>query len=94
MSETAANPAFAPGQRTSGYGTWTREPGGTYSSIDVAFIVFTAGPFQRGTQRLDHSITVSPDGNQFNDEATVQFFDTNGNLLSSGCARAVGTRLQ
>jgi hypothetical protein len=94
MSETTANPAFQPGQRTSGYGTWARQPGGAYSSIDEAFILFTAGPFQQGTQRINHSITVSPHGDEFNDEAIVQFFDTNGNVVASGCARAVGARLQ
>ena len=94
MSETTANAAFQPGQRTSGYGTWEHAPGGTYNSTDVAFILFTAGPFAQGTQRINHSITVSPGGDGFNDEATVQFFDTNGNLIASGCARAVGTRLQ
>ena len=94
MSETTANAAFQPGQRTSGYGTWEHAPGGTYNSTDVAFILFTAGPFTQGTQRINHSITVLPGGDQFNDEATVQFFDTNGNLIASGCARAVGTRLQ
>jgi hypothetical protein len=93
MSETTGNPAFQPGQRTSGYGTWARASGGTYTSTDEAFILFTAGPFTQGTQRINHSITVSHGGNEFNDEATVQFFDTNGNLLFSGCARVVGTRL-
>jgi len=94
MSETTANPAFQPGQRTSGYGTWEQTRNGRYTSIDDAFILFTAGPFTQGTMRINHSIRVSDHGDHFNDEATVQFFDTNGALLVSGCARAVGTRLQ
>jgi hypothetical protein len=94
MSETTANPAFQPGQRTSGYGTWKQLPDGSYVSIDLAFILFTAGPFSQGTQRINHSITVAGDVDHFNDIATVQFFDTHGTLLISGCARAVGTRLR
>ena len=94
MSETTANPAFQPGQRTSGYGSWKQLPGNNYTSIDLAFVVFTAGPFTQGTQRINHSITLADDGDQFDDDATVQFFDTSGTLLVSGCARAVGTRLQ
>jgi hypothetical protein len=94
MSETTASPAFQPGQRTSGYGIWSQASDGSYTSTDDAFILFTAGPFTQGTQRINHSITVSDDGNQFNDEATVQFSDTHGTLQVSGCARAVGNRLQ
>jgi hypothetical protein len=94
MSETTGNPAFQPGQRTSGYGTWAPASNGAYTSIDDAFILFTAGPFTRGTQRINHTITVSNDGDHFNDEGTVEFFDANGALLVSGCARAVGARQQ
>lgn len=94
MSETTANPAFQPGQRSSGYGVWAQASNGGYTSIDDAYILFTAGPFTRGTQRINHSIVVADDGDHFNDEATVQFFDSNGVLLVSGCARAVGTRMQ
>ncbi|HEV2278407.1 MAG TPA: hypothetical protein VGS02_09540 [Acidobacteriaceae bacterium] len=92
MSETTGNPAFQPGQRTSGYGTWSSTEDDTYTSTDESFIVFSAGPFMQGTQRINHSIRV--DGNQLSDKATVQFFDTEGRLLVSGCARATGTRLQ
>ena len=94
MTETTANAAFQVGQRSTGFGTWAHLTDRTYTSIDDAFILFTAGPFTQGTQRIDHSITVSLHGNQFNDDATVQFFDTNGNLIGTGCARAAGTRLQ
>lgn len=94
MSETTNNPVFQPGQRSSGYGTWAHVSDNVYTSTDEAFILFTAGPFIRGTQRINHSITVERGGDEFNDEATVQLFDINGNLLASGCARAVGTRLE
>lgn len=94
MSETTANAALQPGQRSSGYGTWEQMPDGSYSSVDLAFILFTGGLFTQGTQRINHSIALADDGNQFSDVATVQFFDTHGTLLVSGCARAVGTRLR
>lgn len=94
MSETTANAAFQPDQRTSGYGTWKQMPGGTYTSTDLAFILFTGGPFTQGVQRINHSITLADDGNQFSDVATVQFFDIHDTLLVSGCARAIGTRVK
>lgn len=93
MSETTGNPAFQPGQRTSGYGTWSKGDDDTYSSVDEAFIVFSAGPFTQGTQRINHSITLT-DENHFSDTATVQFYDTHGTLLVSGCARASGVRVE
>ncbi len=94
MSETTGNPIFQPGQRSSGYGTWAHVSDNVFTSTDEAFVLFTAGPFTRGTQRINHSITVGRGGDEFNDEATVQFFDSNGSLIASGCARAVGTRLK
>ncbi|HKR26114.1 MAG TPA: hypothetical protein VJS11_01620 [Acidobacteriaceae bacterium] len=94
MSETTGNPAFQPGQRTSGYGTWSKaEDDDTYSSVDEAFILYSAGPFAQGTQRISHSITLT-DENHFTDTATVQFYDTHGTLLVSGCARATGVRVE
>lgn len=94
MSETTANAAFQPGQRSSGYGTWKQTSDGSYSSSDLAFILFTGGLFTQGTQRIDHSIALADDGSQFSDVAIVQFFDIHGTLLVQGCARAVGTRIQ
>lgn len=93
MSETTGNPAFQPGQRTSGYGTWSKAADDTYSSVDEAFILFSAGPFTQGTQRINHSITLT-DENHFSDTGTVQFFDMHGTLLVSGCARASGVRVE
>jgi hypothetical protein len=43
-------------------------------------------------QRITQAIDV--DGDQLTSEATVEFFDTAGNLLTSGCASAVGQRFK
>jgi hypothetical protein len=93
MSETTANPSFQPGQRSPGYGTWTNTNDGGYGSVDESFILYTAGPFTQGTQRINHSIALT-DENHLSDTATVQFYDTHGTLLVSGCARASGVRVE
>jgi hypothetical protein len=61
-----------------------------------AFILFdtpTPPPgFKRGVQRLMWDFEV--DGDQLTIEASSQFFDTNGNLLSVTCASGTGTRFE
>ncbi|HEX4006092.1 MAG TPA: hypothetical protein VHX60_07940 [Acidobacteriaceae bacterium] len=93
LVETTSNPGFLPGQRGTGVGTWARSEEGTYTASDLAFILFTGGPFQQGTQKLTHSITLDRDADRFTDEATVQFYDVTGTLLMSGCATATASRL-
>ena len=94
VTETTQNPAFAPGQRSVGIGTWKHSDSETFSATDTAFIQFTAGPFQMGTQRLVHSISLNNDGNEWTDEASVQFFNVSGSLIMQGCATASATRLR
>ena len=93
LSETTANPGFLPGQRSTGFGTWAQAEGGTYVASDTAFIEFTGGTFQQGTQRLAHSITLG-DADHFSDQAVVQFFNASGTLIMQGCASASAARLR
>jgi hypothetical protein len=98
LLETTSSPAFAPGQRSPGHGIWSRTGGDEYTAISEAFILFSTPPnpptppLQRGVQRITQAIDV--DGDQLTSEATVEFFDTAGNLLTSGCASAVGQRFK
>lgn len=98
LVETTASPAFAPGQRSPGHGIWNRTGGDDYTAISDAFILFStppnppAPPLQRGVQRITQAIDVH--GDQLTSAATVEFFDTAGNLLASGCASAVGQRFK
>jgi hypothetical protein len=94
LAEATRNPAFQPGQRSAGFGTWSRSQSSTYQASDWAFIQFTAGPFQAGTQKIQHTITLNNDGSAFTDEASVYFYDAAGSLLQQGCATATGSRLQ
>ena len=95
VTETTSNPAFLPGQRSVGFGTWALNDDGTYSASDVAFILFAGGPFQSGTQRLTHTIILSSDGSQWSDQATVGFYNANGTPISQmhACANASANRL-
>ena len=94
VTEATSNPGFLPGQRSTGFGTWSRSGHDTYSASDVAFILFTGGAFQLGSQKLIHAITLDQDADSFTDEATVQFYNASGTLLMAGCASATATRLR
>jgi len=92
--EVTSNPAFLPGQRSPGVGTWSRTEAHTFKAVSDAFLYFNSPTnppgFQRGVQRIIQDIEVN--GDQFSAKASTQFFDTNGNLLTTGCATAVGQR--
>jgi hypothetical protein len=96
MTGTTANSAFLPGQRSGDYGVWSGAAGKGYSAVEEAFILFSGSAFTQGSQLISHSISLTNGGNGFNDVASIQFYDVNGNPLlpAPGCATAVGQRLQ
>jgi hypothetical protein len=101
MSETTISPAFAPGQRTSGFGVWSHEGRHIYSAKSVAFLLFTTPPnppmspgFTAGTQTITQSIEFKEGLDQFTSEAAIEFADTTGRVYRSGCATATAQRLE
>jgi hypothetical protein len=100
LIETTNNPGFLPGQRGPGHGVWTRTGSRTFNASSDAFIQFSSAPnppaspgFTRGIQRIAQTITMAkgqPD--EFNSEASVQFFDLSGTQLLAACATAIGHR--
>lgn len=94
LTETTFNPAFLPGQRSTGLGVWSLNDNGTYSASDVAFILYTAGIFTAGTQEITHTITLSSDASSWSDSAQVSFYSLDHTLLRSACATANAVRLQ
>jgi hypothetical protein len=96
MTGTTANSTFLPGQRSGDYGVWSPATGHSYSATEEAFVIFSGGSFTQGWQTISHSISPTNGGNGFDDVASIQFYDVNGNPLlpAPGCATAVGQRLQ
>lgn len=95
LTGTTRNPTFQPGQRTSDFGIWRQTGSNTYSADSEAFLLFTSSAppvFQAGTQRIIQSITLS--GDSFDSVAITRFYDTAGNLITSGCAHAVARRYE
>jgi hypothetical protein len=100
-SETTANPALLPGQRSPGIGTWRRLGRGYFRVVTEAFILFSSQPpagvpgprFTRGLQRIEQGIEVN--GDSFKSEATVTFLDESGAPAAPVlCAVAEGRRME
>ena len=98
LTGTTTNPGFQPGQRSPDHGVWTAEGKNIYKFVSEAFIYFTTEPnppapgFQQGVQRLTQTVEVQE--NQLTTIGTTEFFDAQGNLVLSGCAKAVGERME
>ena len=88
---TGTSTVVPPAARGGDFGIWQFNGNGNYSAVSEAFI-FNAGAWSQ-TQRITQSITLSQDANTLWSNAQTQFFDTTGNLVSSGCATAVASRM-
>jgi hypothetical protein len=100
LSESAATAAFAPGQRTSGHGTWANTGGSTYTSRFVAAIIFETAPsppaspgFLTGWQIISQTATLT-DADHLTSVGQVQFYDVDGNVYRVACPTSVGERFK
>jgi hypothetical protein len=108
ITEDPGGLAFAPGQRSSGHGTWSQAPGHTYSQEMIALILFTTSANLPGTPSFDPAKPVSPGffagsatisqtirltgADQIESSGTNRFYKTNGEVYRSGCSTATGQR--
>jgi hypothetical protein len=88
---TGTTTAFSPALRSPDHGVWEATGRRAFSAVSEAFIFNPAGAWVM-TQRITQAIKIGSDPDEFNSDAKVEFFDTSGNLTSSGCATAVGHR--
>jgi len=82
-----------PSLATPGLGAWRHAQGHNYSAVTDAFVFSPAGVWIQ-THRLTRAIEVSIDGDAFTDTVALEIFDTNGNLIVTGCATSVASRLE
>ena len=91
MIETTTR--FSPAVRGPGYGIWQQTEGSTFSSTFEAFFYNPAGVWIEW-QRLRQMIEIGDDPNTWTANAHNEIFDTNDNLLVSGCSTAIGHRME
>lgn len=101
---------FAPGQRTSGHGTWTPGPAHTFAQKMIALVLFASDANLPGTPGFDPVKPVSPGflagsqtishtirltgADQIESSGTNHFYKSNGDLYRSGCSTATGKRFE
>ena len=89
-TSTDTTTGISPSLRSPGFGTWEKTGGQTYSAVALAFLFNPAGAWT-GMQKLTHTIKLK--GDLIDYTSTVEFFDTEGKVTTTGCATAVGHRL-
>ena len=86
---------LGPGQnRSPGHGVWEDRRGRrNFSGVFVINRYDATGVFI-GTQKVRAAWELSTSGNGFISNAAVEIFDANDNLIGTGCATGVGTRIE
>ena len=82
-----------PSLATTGLGAWRHAQGHDYSAVTDAFVFSPAGVWIQ-THKLTRAIEVSNDGNAFTDRVALQILDPNDNVIATGCATSVASRLE
>ena len=77
---------------TPGLGTWQHTGGHTYSAVSDVFIFSPAGVWIQ-VHRLTRIIVLGSDANTYTDTVALEIFDTNGNLIVTGCGTTAASRL-
>lgn len=77
-----------------GLGTWQHEGGRHYTGTFTFFRVNVPANTFAGTQKITEAIELSKGGDEFTATGTSEVFDTDGNLIQSGCNTLTGARLE
>jgi len=82
-----------PALSTTNLGIWRHTDGHAYSAVSETFIFSTAGVWTQ-THRLTRAIEIGNNEDVFTDTVALQIFDTNGNVIVTGCATSVASRFE
>lgn len=82
-----------PATHTTQYGVWERMQGRLYAASGVFYRFNAAGAFI-GSQKIDRTIELGPDGNTYKQVARVTVLDANGDVVTTFTARASAERMQ
>jgi hypothetical protein len=110
LTENTASLAFAPGQRSTGHGTWKYTGGHRYRQHMMALMLFDTAPNLPGTPGFDPAKPVSPgffagwatvthtvtlsDGDSLSSSGTNAFYRSDGTVYRTGCSTAIAVRVE
>lgn len=83
----------SPARVSADYGIWWHTGGQSYAAVTDAFLFNPTGDWV-GTQRVTRAIEIGQDPDQLTAITSTEILDVNGNVVATGCATAVGNRLQ
>jgi hypothetical protein len=83
----------SPALSTTNLGIWRHTDGHSYSAVSEAFVFSPAGAWIQ-THRLTRAIEIGNDSDEFTDTIALEIFDTNGNLIVTGCGTSVASRFK
>jgi hypothetical protein len=90
---TATTAGQLPSLSTTNLGVWRHTEGHTYRAVSETFIFSPAGAWIQ-THRLARTIEIGNDEDAFTDTVNLEIFGTTGNLIATGCATSVASRLE
>ena len=90
---TATTAGQSPALFTPNLGVWRHTDDNTYSAVSEAFVFNPAGAWIQ-THRLTRAIELNNDANEFTDTVALEIFDTNRNLIGTGCATSAARRFE
>ena len=96
------SPGQNPALRSPGHGVWQRKDDLRTDSNDLSqqysfvFVInrYDASGVFISSQKVTAALKLSANGNGFTTNAAVEIFDANDNLIGTGCATGVGTRIE
>ena len=90
---TATTAGQLPSLSTPNLGVWRHTEGHTYRAVSETFIFSPAGAWIQ-THRLTRTIEIGNGADDFTDTVALEIFGTTGNLIATGCATSVASRLE
>jgi hypothetical protein len=80
-------------QKTPGEGVWRHTTDNNYA-FRFKYFTFDAQNVFTGWTVIAGELTVDQSGDANTGSATIQVYDTNGNLVATGCGEVAGTRFE
>lgn len=94
MSEYGISPGLTPALRSPGHGIWQHKEGWQDYSFVFTYYRYNASGVFISSQRITAALALGADGDSFTTISAIEVLDANDNVVSNGCATAVGTRFE
>jgi len=94
MSSYGVGPGQSPALISPSFGVWQREHGWQEYSFTFTFYRYDGTGAVIGSQKNKATLQLSPSGDEFTTNTSIQIFDANDNLIGTGCGNLAGTRFE